>query len=250
MFYVPINIASTIAYFVSSWLSDASSQVWRFKVIYQTCGIPMWIMMLLPCLLLAGTVAMGIMFLIRIETGTLYASILAEFGLPFLVLSLALNVILTLAIVLRLLTFRYRIVSIMGPKYGAQYTSAAAMIVESAALYSAMSIAYLALFESNNAVSQVFLQPLNQFQTVATLMIVFRVAQGKGWTQNTAVCMMESGSDPSDLEIMQFVSPGASVTMASFVEGVGSGEGVMGEFKAGATGGRTLTTEPVRNLFA
>ena len=104
------------------------------------------------------------MFLIQVSTTNPYVTNGINFTLPYLSLSLALNIILTIAIVLRLLTFRYRIVSALGPKYGTQYTSIAAMIIESAALYSAVSITFLVLFGIGNPVSQVFIQSLNQFQ--------------------------------------------------------------------------------------
>jgi len=172
--------------------------------------------MLFPCLLLAASVAMGIMFLIQVSTTNPYVTNGINFTLPYLSISLALNIILTIAIVLRLMSFRYHIAKALGPKYGTQYTSIAAMIIESAALYSAVSFTFLVLFGIGNAVSQVFLQSLNQFQTIATLLIVFRVAQGKGWTEDTATYVMSArGSNPSDMEKMRFASPGVSITLAS-----------------------------------
>ena len=108
--------------------------------------------------------AFGIMFLIQVSTTNPYVTNNINFTLPYLSLSLALNIVLTIAIVFRLLKFRYQIVSVLGPRYGAQYTSVAAIIIESAALYSAASIAFLVLFGIENAVSQVFLQSLSQFQ--------------------------------------------------------------------------------------
>lgn len=107
---------------------------------------------------------MGILFLIQVSTTNPYVTNNINYTLPYLGLSLALNIILTIAIVLRLMLLRYRIVSVLGPKYGTQYTSIAAMIVESAALYSTVSIAFLILFGIGNAVSQVFLQSMNQIQ--------------------------------------------------------------------------------------
>ena len=111
-----------------------------------------------------GNAGLGIGFLIQVSTTNPYVTNGVNFTLPYLSLSLALNIILTIAIVLRLLTFRYRIVSVLGPQYGTQYTSIAAMIVESAALYSAVSITFLVLFGIGNPVSQVLIQSLNQFQ--------------------------------------------------------------------------------------
>ncbi|KAF8553519.1 hypothetical protein OG21DRAFT_1441755 [Imleria badia] len=225
MFSIPVDDAGNAAFVLSNWLSDALV-VWRFKVIYQRCRVPIWIVMLFPCLMLAGSVAMGIMFLIQVSTTNPYVTNGINFTLPYLSLSLALNIILTMAIVLRLLTFRYRIVSVLGPKYGTQYTSIAAMIIESAALYSAVSVTFLVLFGIGNPVSQVFVQSLNQFQTIATLLIVFRVAQGKGWTEETATYVMTARrSESRQLGKMRFASPGASLTLAGSGEIVKSGSG-------------------------
>lgn len=104
------------------------------------------------------------MFLIQVSTTNPYVTNGINFTLPYLSLSLALNIILTIAIVLRLLMFRYRTVALLGPKHGTQYTSIAAMIIESAAIYSTISITFLVLFGLGNPVSQVFLQSLSQFQ--------------------------------------------------------------------------------------
>jgi len=215
MFSIPIDNMGNVTFVLSNWLSDALV-VWRFKVIYQRCRAPLWIVMLFPCLLLAASVSMGIMFIIQLSTTNPYVTNNINYTLPYLGLSLALNIILTIAIVLRLMTYRYRVVTALGPKYGTQYTSVAAMIIESAALYSAVSIAFLILFGINNAVSQVFLQSLSQFQSIATLLIVFRVAQGKGWTEDTATYVMSvRGSNPSDLAKARLASPGVSVSLAS-----------------------------------
>ncbi|KAG9310501.1 hypothetical protein JVU11DRAFT_9647 [Chiua virens] len=238
VFSIPVGQAGNVAFALSYSLSDTllvshafklgdmvslagspPSQVWRFKVIYQSCRFPTWIVMLLPNLLFVGSGAMGILLLIQLSatanpfvtTGTT-----VNYILPYFSLVLALNVILTIAIVLRLLHFRYRITSVMGPKYGSQYTSIAMMLIESAALYSIVSIAFVVLFAVGNAVSQVFLQSLIQFQTIAMLLIVFRVAQGKGWTKETAT-RATSGGGPaknSELSKMHFASPDTTVSFS------------------------------------
>ncbi|KAH7884134.1 hypothetical protein F5I97DRAFT_1898759 [Phlebopus sp. FC_14] len=214
MFSIPVDDSGNAAFVLSNWLSDALL-VWRFKVIYQGCRVPTWIVMLFPGLMLAGSVAMGVMFLIQVSTTNPYVTNGINFTLPYLSISLALNIILTIAIVLRLLSFRRHVVSALGPNYGTEYTSVAAMIVESAALYSAVSITFLVLFGIGNAVSQVFIQSLNQFQTIAAFLIVFRVAQGRGWTEGTSTRVMTAQRLPVELNKMRFASPGASRTLAS-----------------------------------
>jgi hypothetical protein len=133
------------------------------------------------------------MFLLQVTSNSPYfSSTNVNYTVPYLSLSLALNIIITLVIVLRLLTYRHRISKVLGSSYGTQYTSIAAMIVESAALYSAFSVVFLTLFLLNNPISATFLQSFTQVQIIAMLLIVFRVAQGKGWSQDTMSRVMIS----------------------------------------------------------
>lgn len=106
---------------------------------------------------------MGLLWLIQISNSSPYATGV-NYTIPFYTLSLALNIIMTVAIVARLLLFRHRISSALGPGHGTQYTSIAAMVVESAAIYSSFSIVFLILFAINNPVSTVFLQSLGEIQ--------------------------------------------------------------------------------------
>jgi hypothetical protein len=106
--------------------------------------------------------AMGIMYL----TTNPYTTSGIDFVPPCIALSLGLNIVLTIAIVVRLLIFRYRIISLMGPRYGTEHTSAAAMVIESAALYSAVSVSFLVLFGIGNSVSQAFAHSQIQFQVM------------------------------------------------------------------------------------
>jgi hypothetical protein len=83
-------------------------------------------------------------------------------------MSLALNVILTILIVGRLMLFRYRIRKMMCSNVnGSQYISVAAMLVESAAMYSSFSIAFLVPFGLNSPLAELFLQALGQVQVSA-----------------------------------------------------------------------------------
>jgi hypothetical protein len=108
---------------------------------------------------------MGVMFLLQVTSNSPYfTSTNINYTVPYLSLSLALNIIITIVIVLRLLTYRHRISKVLGSTHGAQYTSIAAMIVESAALYSAFSVAFLTLFLLNNPISAIFLQSFTQVQ--------------------------------------------------------------------------------------
>ncbi|KAG1784698.1 uncharacterized protein HD556DRAFT_1462771 [Suillus plorans] len=206
---IPMDNITDVCGVLTMILSDGLV-VWRCMVIYRGCMVPMWIIMLFPCLMFAASIAMAIMWLLQVTASTSYFSLTdIDYTIPYLTLSLALNIIITIVIVLRLLTYRRRISKVLGSSYGTQYTSIAAMIVESAALYSTFSVAFLTLFGLNNAISETFLVSLTQVQVstvkqrgihaaydmpqiIAMLLIVFRLAQGKGWSQDTMSEVMTS----------------------------------------------------------
>ncbi|KAG2097497.1 uncharacterized protein F5147DRAFT_714896 [Suillus discolor] len=192
MFGIPVDNLGNVCGFLMMALSDGLV-VWRCMVIYRGCVVPVWIIMLFPCLMFAASIVMGIMWLLQLTSNSpFFTSTNINYTVPYLSLSLALNIIITIVIVLRLLTYRHRITKALGSRFGAQYTSIAAMIVESAALYSAFSLALLILFLLNNPISETFIESLPQIQMIAMLLIVFRVAQGKGWSQDTMSRVMTS----------------------------------------------------------
>ncbi|KAG2090626.1 uncharacterized protein F5147DRAFT_764413 [Suillus discolor] len=189
---MPMDNITDVCGFLTMILSDGLV-VWRCMVIYRGCMVPMWIIMFFPCLMFAASIGMGIIWLLQVTNSASYfSSTNVDYTIPFFTLSLALNIIITIVIVLRLLTYRHRISKVLGSSYGAQYTSIAAMIVESAALYSTFSVAFLTLFGLNNPISETFLVSLSQVQIIAMMLIVFRVAQGNGWSQDTMSKVMTS----------------------------------------------------------
>jgi hypothetical protein len=80
---------------------------------------------------------------------------------PFVALSVALNISLTLAIVGRLYYLRKRI-AVLGPEHGKTYTTLASMFFESGALYSIMGIIYLGSLRSHSHAQDVLSTPLQQ----------------------------------------------------------------------------------------
>ncbi|KAG2052037.1 hypothetical protein BDR06DRAFT_915872 [Suillus hirtellus] len=204
MFGIPVDMLGNVCGVLMMALSDGLV-VWRCMVIYRGCMVPIWIIMLFPCLMFAGSIVMGIMWLLQLSSSSpFFTSTNINYTVPYLSLSLALNIIITIAIVLRLLTYRHQISKALGPRFGAQYTSIAAMIVESAALYSTFSLALLILFLLNNPISAAFIELLPQIQVVAMLLIVFRVAQGKGWSQDTMSRVMTSKASVQAIRMGDF----------------------------------------------
>ncbi|KAJ7622539.1 hypothetical protein FB45DRAFT_838605 [Roridomyces roridus] len=184
-FSIPVDKIGNVAFVLTNWFSDALV-VWRCMVIYTNCGVSLYIVMALPCLMFAASVGLGIMWLIQICTTSPFGIFVTiNWTIPYFSLSLSTNILVTIAIVIRLFVYRRRVAKVFGQNHGSQYTSVAAMLVESAFLYSAFSILFLVPFGMINPLANVFLQALSQIQTISTLLIVFRTAQGKIWTANT-----------------------------------------------------------------
>ena len=91
------------------------------------------------------------------EPGGLYGKLSDAFAVPFFIMSLALNIILTLLIVARLWFHRYQNQRHFGVSHGRQYVSVASMFVDSAALYCITSILLLGTFIANHPVNQIWL---------------------------------------------------------------------------------------------
>lgn len=211
MFSIPIDNLGNVTGILIMLLTDALV-VWRCMVVYTGCRFPLWIIMIFPWLMFAACIVMALIWLVQVTTTSPYFLSSIDFTIPILALSLALNIIMTIAIALRLLTFRYCISKAFGSKYGTQYTSVAAMIVESAAIYSTFSVGFLTLFALNNPISETFIEALPQVQMIAMLLIIFRVAQGKAWSKDSVNTLTTSEPQPIS---MVFASQNISGVVAS-----------------------------------
>lgn len=83
---------------------------------------------------------------------------------PYFFVSLAINIVVTLLIVIRLLLYRRTMVRLLGPGHATECTTVVAMLVESAAVYATFSLLFLIPFTMQNVVSYTFLQVLGEAQ--------------------------------------------------------------------------------------
>ncbi|KAF5385551.1 hypothetical protein D9757_006746 [Collybiopsis confluens] len=184
MFSLPIDMLANVIMVLNAWLCDIIN-VWRCFVIYQGCTIPAIIVNAVPMLLYLASIAFGILFLKQVGTPAQSPWLASgiNFTIPYYAMSLALNILVTCLIVTRLLFHRHRITRAIGSGHGSQYTSLVAIIIESAAIYSAFALAFLIPFGLNSPVAQLFLQALSLIQGLTTFLIIFRIAQGKGYSE-------------------------------------------------------------------
>jgi len=160
---------------------------------------------------------MGILLLFEsgLPASNLWTRLSTDFALAYFTITLSLNVILTLLIVVRLLIHRRRVRKHLGPEHATHYTSIASMLIESSALYSLFSLLFLVSFAVRSFAQNLFLPVLAEIQVsaafavfgssflayicpemISPLLIVIRVARGRGWSTNTAA----SAFTPTDIQ--------------------------------------------------
>ena len=118
-------------------------------------------------------VAMGILLIYqasRPDSG-IWNTLSVEFGLPYFSISIALNILLTLMIVIRLVLYGRNIHAAMGtpPGIGGLYKAVVAMLIESSALYAVNSLLFVGPWGAKNHAADIFLPILAQTQ-VRTLL--------------------------------------------------------------------------------
>lgn len=120
------------------------------------------------------SIALGILFLRQIGDGsqTPWQAHGINYTSPYYAMSLALNILVTIMIVTRLLLCRHRIKRALGTAHATQYTYLAAMIIESAAIYSTFSLLFLIPFGFGHPLSQLFLQALSPVQVCALYLTI------------------------------------------------------------------------------
>lgn len=181
MYWIPVDEVGVVAMVVGNWFMDALL-VWRSLVIFS--GVSqrsLRLVMLIPCIMLLASISLGILYLVKTSRSSPFNSV--DFTVPYFATTLALNIVVTILIVSRLLYHRWRLGRALGPAYVSHYTYLAAILAESAAFYSVFSILFLVPLVLNNPLSSVFLQALSQSQTVASLVIIYYIASGKTWTE-------------------------------------------------------------------
>lgn len=216
MFSITANEISVSAFVVGNWLMDALL-VWRCTVIYKDVG-RLWVsvLLLLPSLMLCASIALGITLLVQTADSSPFADV--NITLAYYVMSLSLNVIVTFLIVGRLLIHRRQIAQALGPSHASSYTNIAAILIESASLYTVFAIMFLVPFGLSSSLANVFLQTVSQVQTVSSLLIIFRVATGRAWAGDTSAQLptISVGSiQIARSTDIQFVTSHTSMTMDS-----------------------------------
>lgn len=84
--------------------------------------------------------------------------------IPYLCVSLGINIVVTSLIVVRLLLYRRTMVQLLGPGHAAECTTVVAMLIESAAVYTTFTLLFLVPYLMQNPVSFTFVQVMGEAQ--------------------------------------------------------------------------------------
>ncbi|KAJ7705445.1 hypothetical protein B0H17DRAFT_668545 [Mycena rosella] len=175
-------IIKDTAYIVNIWLAD-SLMILRAHIIWRNSGV-----LVLPIIIYFGVVATGLALLIETGKpgGTFGAGLVAPFGTVFWSTSVALNIVVTLLISIKLLRQHRRIgaLQIRGPDRS--YPDIVAIFVESAALYSICGLIYIPLFAIDTPLQYPFSALLASTAGIAPNLIIFRIAIGVDFKGDSA----------------------------------------------------------------
>jgi len=115
--------------------------------------------------------------------------VVIRFGAPYFSIAFALNVLLTLMIITRLVLHRKNIRDAMGTTagVGGLYKAVITILVESAALYAVTFLMYVGPWATKSSLQYIFLQILAQTQVIAPFLITLRVANQRSLKNDTTV---------------------------------------------------------------
>ncbi|KAJ7454745.1 hypothetical protein FB451DRAFT_1373402 [Mycena latifolia] len=147
-----------------------------------------------PCLLYLSSVAMGITMTIQsgLPGGDIFHGTTVNFGIPWVVLTIVFNILVTAMISVRLLWMHSRANKVLGAATK-RYTGLLAILVESALPFTLLGIGYLATYTKEVPESLALAGIWGAFVTLSPQAIILRVAMGGGWTSETVI-RVSSGS--------------------------------------------------------
>ncbi|TFY54781.1 hypothetical protein EVJ58_g8656 [Rhodofomes roseus] len=175
--------------------SSVSWVVWRFLVFYSEFRKSWLVAPLLaaPCIMVMASITIGIVVLKDManfnDSADSTPFVVANLTLSYYVISLAANILVSLLIAGRLLVYRRRILAVLGVPHASLYANIATIVVESAVLYSAFAITFLVTFGLGVEVADFFLNYVNSIQAICSYLIIYRVAKGQAWTEETSTKM-------------------------------------------------------------
>ncbi|CAA7266647.1 unnamed protein product [Cyclocybe aegerita] len=217
MFSIPVSRIGNVCFSLMNWLADCVL-LWRCVVIYRTSSISMTKVMAVPVVMLLASFVTGIIYPTQISRAGSSPWATEAFTLIYGLISLSLNILITVMIVVRLYLHRRRVVQAIGVRHASQYTSIIAMLIESAFVLDVVVIWFLIAFAIESPLANIALSTLVQVQTIASFMIIFRVATGTAWASSSVadrdMGTKEIANRIAEISAICFGRPGAETVTA------------------------------------
>ncbi|KAJ7510315.1 hypothetical protein B0H11DRAFT_1183637 [Mycena galericulata] len=143
--------------------------------------------MILPLLVYLGSVSMGITTTIQsgLPGGNFFSGVTVNFGIPWLVLTIVFNIMVTAMICGRLLSMHAKGKRVLGAETSKKYTGLLAILVESALPFTVLGIVYLATYIRDVPESLALADIWGCVVALSPQAIILRVAMGAAWTPET-----------------------------------------------------------------
>ncbi|KZT10352.1 uncharacterized protein LAESUDRAFT_421856 [Laetiporus sulphureus 93-53] len=192
----PLTIVTTVMYLLLNWTS-AGLLLYRFYVIFNKSIIALTvaIISILALILVASTHMRDLACI----TSDLWTDTPMGAGIACIALSLALHILLTFAIVVRILDIRRMIIRYSTKRHGKLYISIVTVLIESELLYTIVAIFALVVFAVKSPIQTALLPLLGQMQAIPALMITLRALEGRFILEET-VKMTSMQFQDGDLE--------------------------------------------------
>ncbi|PSS28486.1 hypothetical protein PHLCEN_2v2967 [Hermanssonia centrifuga] len=154
-------------YIVANFMADGLL-IWRTCIIWDS-----YLIVLLPCLMYFASTALSIVSVYQIAKpgDNIWSDTTISFGIPYMALSISLNIVLTLLIVARLMYISNTVRTVLGAEHSGTYTFVATAMVESAAPYSITSIFFIILYGRHSNIQNLVLPVLAQIMDDSTILL-------------------------------------------------------------------------------
>lgn len=163
--------------------TDLCAQLYRFYIICaRNLGYP-WLATV-PCLLYLSSVGISLVFTFQVSQpqANIWQHSTTDYAVIYCALCVALNVILTGSICVRLIVQRNSLrVGETTADAGQQYFSIAMIIIESASLCSVTQLITAVFIATKSPLQNIALGVLGPAQCIAPLLIIYRIAQGRAY---------------------------------------------------------------------
>ncbi|EJD46594.1 hypothetical protein AURDEDRAFT_164417 [Auricularia subglabra TFB-10046 SS5] len=166
-----------VFYICMAWLQDILL-IWRLFIFWERKHY----MLVVPGSLFIVSFVLGAMLLAQIGQpgANVWQSVSFNIFTIWFAIEISTTIYITTLIVARLVMMKYRLRKIFGPSYHSPYLSIAAMLIESGLMYSVAALVFLISYVRNSPFQNMVLNMVGQIEAIAPVLIILRVAQGRG----------------------------------------------------------------------